>query len=68
MKPRVFYYHYDRHGGFKMIVHFKGRNRQVNQVNCLVPCYSKFRKNQPKLVMRGKARKVVVKNRIAIIS
>ncbi len=64
-----FFYHYHRHGQYKMTVHFKGKCRQVNQVECLVPCASKFNKIQPLLVMQGYANKVVVKKgRIAVIS
>ena len=53
VRPKRFYYHYDRHGEKNMIIHFKGRNRKVAHIECYVPCGTKWRETQPRLVMEG---------------
>jgi hypothetical protein len=66
-KLRRFFYHYHRHGEKQMTIHFKNKCIQVDNVICNVPCESKFRQIQPKLIMRGWASKVNVKDGVGII-
>jgi hypothetical protein len=51
-KKYRFFYHY-----FKakkcMSVHFRGKCYTTQNVECLVPCESKWNKTAPNLVMRG---------------
>lgn len=58
-KEYRFFYHYYKQKG-KMSVHFRGTCSIVDQVQCLVPCFSKFNKKQPKLVMQGFAKEVII--------
>lgn len=50
-----------------MSVHFKKSCTVVNDIECLVPCETKWNKTQPQLVMRGFATNVIIKNNKAII-
>lgn len=50
-----------------MSVHFKNSCTVVNDVECKVPCETKWNKTQPRLVMRGFASNVKFENDKAII-
>lgn len=52
-----------------MSVHFRKRCYIVNNIACFVPTYSKWNKGQPKVVMQGFAKKIIVSNdKTAIIT
>lgn len=57
MKPKRFFYHF-RKCDRLMSVHFEGVCYPVSNVECRVPCETKWNKRQPYLVMRGWARSV----------
>lgn len=66
MKKYRFFYHFYKQKG-KMSVHFKNTCNVVDNVECSVPCETKWNKTQPRLVMRGFATNVNIKNGIAYI-
>lgn len=43
-----------------MSVHYKNRCFIVDNVDCYAPAFSKYNKRQPKLVMQGFAKEVVI--------
>ncbi len=59
MKEYRFFYHYYKQTG-KMSVHFKGVCHIVDNVSCLVPCETKWKSTQPKLVMQGFAKELFI--------
>lgn len=61
-----FFYHFRRATG-GMTVHFKGSCLPCENVKCMVPCETKRRNKQPKLVMQGFCKEVVLNNGIATI-
>lgn len=63
MKKYRFFYHYYKQYN-EMSVHFKGKCYRAKNVNCKVPSESKWNKGQPKLVMRGFATNIVVKDNV----
>lgn len=63
---RRFFFHYRKSDG-KMTIHFKNQCIIVNEVNCLVPCETKRNKRQPRLVMRGFCKRILVNNKIGTI-
>lgn len=65
-KARRFFYHYFK-AKDKMSVHFAGACHVVDSVDCRVPCESHRQKRQPRLIMRGFARRVVIANNAATI-
>lgn len=50
-----------------MSVHFKNTCTVVDNVECKVPCETRWNKTQPNLVMRGFASEVIIENNKAII-
>lgn len=66
MKKYRFFYHYFKARG-KMSVHFKGKCTVVDDIICLVPCGTKWRNTQPKIVMQGFAENVIINNNKAVI-
>lgn len=62
-----FFYHY-RHSTDGMTVHFRGKCLPCKDIQCKVPCETKRNKRQPKLVMQGFCKDVVVKEEVAIIT
>ena len=64
-KRRFFYHYYKRYN--KMSAHFEGKCTVVDNVECQVPCETKWNKTQPNLVMRGFANEVIIENNKAII-
>lgn len=66
MKKYRFFYHYYKQKG-KMSVHFKKSCTIVDNIECLVPCETKWNKTQPNLVMRGFAKNVTFRDKTAII-
>jgi hypothetical protein len=64
-KYRFFYHYYKQKG--KMSIHFRDSCVVVDDVECNVPCETKWRKTQPRLVMQGFAKKVEFEGNKAII-
>lgn len=58
-RPRVFSFHYNKRVR-QMSVHWHGKCHIVNNIECRVPCTSKWNKRQPNVVMRGYARNFTV--------
>lgn len=50
-----------------MSVHFRNSCTVVDDIECLVPCETKWNKTQPQLIMRGFAKEVTIINNKAII-
>lgn len=50
-----------------MSVHWKGACYAVKDVNCNVPCHTKYNNRQPYLVMQGHATSMNIDNNIATI-
>lgn len=61
-----FFYHYYKQKN-KMSIHFKKTCIVVDDIECNVPCETKWKKTQPNLVMQGFARDVIIRNNKAII-
>lgn len=51
-----------------MSIHFAGACHIAKDVKCAVPCETKWRPRQPRLIMQGFARSVQIKNGVAYIS
>jgi hypothetical protein len=66
MKKYRFFYHFYKQKG-KMSIHFKNTCCVVDGVICNVPCETKWKSRQPKLVMQGFALNVRFENNIGII-
>jgi len=58
VKKYRFFYHYRKSTG-GMTVHFKGKCYPCIDVECLVPCFTKRNKEQPKLVLQGWCEKLI---------
>lgn len=66
-KKYRFFYHFFKQKG-KMSVHFKKSCTVVDDVICNVPCETKWKPTQPRLIMQGFAQDVkFVKNKAYII-
>lgn len=68
----VFWFHYNKPaskkaGHPKMSVHFKKTCHIVDGVIVSVPTWSSNRKTQPRLVIKGQAKKIQIENNIARI-
>jgi hypothetical protein len=50
-----------------MSIHFKKTCTVVDDVQCNVPCETKWKKTQPNLVMQGFAKNIIIENNKAII-
>lgn len=71
--PRVFYCYfwksfYRQTKKHKWAINWKGKKLIVNGFKILVPTETKSRKRNPHAVIRGKASKITVRNRFAIIT
>ena len=64
-KYRFFYHFYKQKN--KMSVHFRKSCTVVDNIECKVPCETKWKKTQPKLVMQGFCKEVKFENNKAII-
>lgn len=64
-KYRFFYHFYKQKG--KMSIHFRDTCQVVDNVICKAECETKWNKTQPRLVMRGFANNVIIKNGVAYI-
>lgn len=62
-----FFYHYYKAKG-KMSVHWKNTCYVVDKVVCQVPCETKWKVRQPRLVMQGFCSGLDIRNGIATIS
>lgn len=65
MKYRFFYHYYKQKK--KMSIHFRNTCTVVDNIECKVPCKTKWSKTQPNLRMQGFAKEVIIKNNIATI-
>ena len=74
MRKYRFFFHYHRHGEKKMTVVFDNKkSKLVDDIECNVPCSTKWNTKEPKLVMQGYASTVFTykdenKKRIAVIN
>lgn len=59
MKKYSFFYHYYKQKKM-MSVHFRGTCHVTPNVVCEVPCETKWSKRQPNLVMKGKAKEIII--------
>ena len=66
MKEYRFFYHYNRHND-GMTVHFRGRCIPCRDVTCLRDTMTKRNKRQPRLVVQGWAKEVLVYKERALI-
>lgn len=66
MKKYRFFYHY-RKSVDGMTIHFKKQCIPVKDIICEVPCETKWKKDQPHLIMQGFCKNVIIKNNKAII-
>ena len=66
MKKYRFFYHYYR-AKKCMSVHFRGKCYQAQDIDCQVPCETKWKKQQPNLVMQGFATEIIFEHNKAII-
>jgi hypothetical protein len=51
-----------------MSIHYRGTCTPVDNVDCRVPCETKWSDRQPYLVMQGYATSVTIDNGIAVIN
>lgn len=65
-KYRFFYHYYKQKG--KMSVHFKKSCTVVDDVICNVPCETKWKNTQPRLIMQGFANNVRIIDNKAYIN
>lgn len=61
-----FFYHFFKQKS-RMSIHFRNTCTVVDDIVCQVPCETKWRPTQPRLVMQGFARKVDIVNKKAYI-
>lgn len=66
MKSYRFFYHYYKQKG-KMSIHFRNSCTVVDNIICNVPCETKWKSSQPRLIMQGFAKNVNIKNGVATI-
>lgn len=66
MKTYRFFYHYFK-AKKKMSIHFKNTCTVVDDIVCNVPAETKWKKQQPYLVMQGFCKDVEIVNNKAII-
>lgn len=67
MKQYRFFYHFYKQKG-KMSIHFRKSCTVIDNVICNVPCETKWKTSQPKLVMQGFCKSIVFKDNKAIIN
>lgn len=61
-----FFFHYYKQKG-KMSVHFKKQCTVIKDIDCRVPVETKYNKTQPRLIMRGFCKEIIIDNDRAII-
>jgi len=66
MKKYRFFYHYYKQKG-RMSVHFRNSCTVVDDIICNVPCETKWKQTQPRLIMQGWANNVEIKENKAYI-
>lgn len=66
MKKYRFWYHYNKANN-KMTVHYRKTCYIVNNIECLAPTQSKWNRIQPRLVIQGFAKEVIIENDKAYI-
>jgi hypothetical protein len=72
IKKYVVWFHYNKPYSQKnnvdmWSVHYKGTCHIVEQIKCNIPTFSKNNKKQPRVVMKGYAKKVTIQNNTALI-
>lgn len=50
-----------------MSVHFKGQCFKVDEISCLVPCETKWRRSKPNLVLQGFCKELIIEDKTATI-
>lgn len=71
-RPRAFFFHFNKPASIKagkvqVSVHWDGACHIVDNVVCNVPTQGRIRKTQPRFVMVGKARYMIVSNGVAYL-
>lgn len=66
MKPRRFFYHFNKKHN-KMTIHYRGVCHIVGDVDCRVSCETKWNKRQPRLVMRGFAEDLIIEGNKGVL-
>jgi hypothetical protein len=66
VKEYRFFYHYYKQKG-KMSIHFRNSCTIVGNIECNVPCETKWKNSQPRLIMQGFCKEVKFENGKAII-
>jgi len=69
----AFFYHYNKplsqsRGVPTISLHFQGQCHFVEGLECTVPTKSRINKRQPRFVMAGKANRITIRNRVAVIN
>lgn len=69
---RIFWYHYNKPLSLKkkepwLTIHYKGKCIPVCSIKCNVPTFSYNRKEQPRVVIKGKANNIKIFNFEAVI-
>lgn len=57
-KYRFFYHYYKQKN--KMSIHFRNSCNVVDDIICEVPCETKWKNSQPRLVMQGFCKEVII--------
>lgn len=72
MRKYVFYFHYNKpyskkHGVDKWSIHHRNTCYIVDKIICDVPTFSKNNKTQPRVVMKGYATDITIRDNVAHI-
>ncbi len=63
MKKYRFFYHYNKPNN-KITVHYKGSCLLTENIEVQVPCNSKWNKQQPKLVIQGFCKDIIIEDKL----
>lgn len=66
MKKYRFFFHYNKNNK-GMTLHYRGQCIFTKNIQCNVPCETKWNKIQPQLVMRGWTKDIEIKDDIITI-
>jgi len=67
MEQYKFFYHYEKESQ-SMVIYFRDEPYVVKNINCTVPCMTKWNSTHPNLVMEGFAYTVSITDDLATIS
>lgn len=73
MKPKIFFYHYNKpltqkFGKPVISVHFDKRCVFVDNIVCNVKTWGHIKKTQPRFIVKGRAKLIEIKDGVAYIS